>query len=309
MNKPLVIITAPAHPLLREKLLERSFDVLDQPTITYDELFAIIGSATGIVVTTRMMIDKPILDRASSLQWIARLGSGMETIDVDYAESKNIRCLSSPEGNRNAVAEHALGMLLSLMNHTAKSFFEVRQGIWLRKENTGTELSGKTVGIIGYGNTGSAFARLLAGFDVTVLAFDKYRTDFAAGYVKEASLEQVCRYAQVISLHLPLTPETLGFASRDFFNRLSEKPYFLNTARGLLVENKALIEAVEEERISGAALDVLENESLESLNPEEEAEFNFLANHPKVIITPHIAGYSQESRIGMCRVILEKLGF
>lgn len=309
MNKPLVIITAPAHPLLREKLLEQSYEVLDQPAITYDELYAIIGPATGIVVTTRMMIDKNILDSAKSLQWIARLGSGMETIDTDYAESKNIRCISSPEGNRNAVAEHALGMLLSLMNHTAKGFFEVKQRKWLRKENSGTELSGKTVGIIGYGNTGSAFARLLAGFGVKVLAHDKYRRGFASGYVKEASLEEVCRHAQVISMHLPLTSETRGFATAEFFNNLSEKPYFLNTARGQLVENKILIAALEEGRISGAALDVLENEELDTLSPREEAEFNTLINHPRVIITPHIAGYSMESREGMCRVILEKLGF
>lgn len=309
MNKPLVIITAPAHPLLKEKLLEHAFDVLEEPSITYQELISVIPNAVGLVVTTRIHIDKKLIDRASSLQWIARLGSGMETIDVEYAESRKIRCISSPEGNRNAVAEHALGMLLALMNNCARAFFEIKKKQWRRSENRGTELSGKIVGIIGFGNTGSAFAELLSGFNVTVLAYDKYRSGFASGYMKEASLEQVCRHAQVISIHLPLTPETTHFASYDFFNSLGQKPYFLNTSRGSVVETSALIRALDEDKISGAALDVLENEDLMNLSPRQEQEFNRLANHPNVIMTPHIAGYSYESHIGMCRVVLKKLGF
>lgn len=309
MNKPLVIITAPAHPLLKEKLLEHAFDVLEEPSITYQELISVIPNAVGLVVTTRIHIDKKLIDRASSLQWIARLGSGMETIDVEYAESRKIRCISSPEGNRNAVAEHALGMLLALMNNCARAFFEIKKKQWRRSENRGTELSGKIVGIIGFGNTGSAFAELLSGFNVTVLAYDKYRSGFASGYMKEASLEQVCRHAQVISIHLPLTPETTHFASYDFFNSLGQKPYFLNTSRGSVVETSALIRALDEDKISGAALDVLENEDLMNLSPRQEQEFNRLANHPNVIMTPHIAGYSYESHIGMCQVVLKKLGF
>jgi D-3-phosphoglycerate dehydrogenase len=309
MSKPLVIITAPAHPLLKEKLLEQAFDVLEEPSITYQELASIIPQAVGLVVTTRITIDKNLIDRASALQWIARLGSGMETIDVEYAESRKIRCISSPEGNRNAVAEHALGMLLALMNNCARAFLEIKKKQWRRNENRGTELSGKIVGIIGFGNTGSAFAELLSGFNLTVLAYDKYRTGFASGHVKEASLEEVCRYARVISIHLPLTPETTHFASYDFFNSLSQKPYFLNTSRGSVVETSALIRALDEDKISGAALDVLENEDLMNLSPRQEQEFTRLANHPNVIMTPHIAGYSYESHIGMCRVVLKKLGF
>jgi D-3-phosphoglycerate dehydrogenase / 2-oxoglutarate reductase len=303
-----VIVAAKCHEHLLSRLKQAGFETHYLPAINYTELQHEVKNATGLIVSARLSIDETVLREAQQLQWIGRLGSGLELIDVDYAQQKGIKVLSSPEGNRDAVGEHVLALLLNLMNRVTVSFNSVKEMKWLREENRGVELNGKTVGIIGFGNTGQAFAKKLSGFDVTILAHDKYYYAFGGASIKEASLEQVLKYSDVISLHLPLTHETLHYADESFFNSCEQQPYFINASRGKVHDTNAVINALKNGKIAGAGLDVLENENITGYTVQEQEQINWLCTQPNVIITPHIGGYSHESFYKMSKILADKLG-
>ncbi|NDA62448.1 MAG: hydroxyacid dehydrogenase [Chitinophagia bacterium] len=305
---PVVLITAPTHPCLQEGLQQAGYtiEVHERPNRAW--LLEQISRFTGMVISTHPQLDAALLEQAKQLQWIARLGSGMEHIDTVYAEKKGIRCISSPEGNCGSVGEHVLAMVLSLLRNIPISSGEVKQGIWIREMQRHEELSGKTIGIIGYGHTGAAFARLLEPFGVKVLAHDKYKSGFSNQYVRESTIEAVKEQADIISLHLPLTEETRWYADINFFEALQRQPLFINAARGGLVDTDALCMALERNKIGGAALDVLENEQLTTYSGKEREQLQYLLGHNRVLITPHIAGYSKQAFRKMSEVILQKLG-
>ena len=306
-----VIVTAAVHPFLLETLTQKGFEVCYEPTITYDQLSLQIPDAIGLIVTTRLQIDSKIIEAAKAIKWIGRLGSGMELIDTELAESKGILCMSSPEGNCTAVGEHSVGLLLNLMHRIHHAYGQIKMGQWVRDANRGDELTGKKVGIIGFGNTGTAFAKVLSGFDVEILAHDIHPSPLGSQqfpHINLVPLETIQAEAEVISLHLPLTPLTKHFANTHFFEALQKQPYFISTCRGGVTSNQSLLEALRQGQIRAAGLDVLENERLDSYNQAEKANLEALMALPNFILTPHIAGYSHEAYYKMSKILLEKLG-
>ncbi len=304
----MILITCPIDPILTDTLLSKGIAYRHEPSLKYDDLYEVIQEAEGLVISTSIAIDKNILDKATKLKWIGRLGSGMEHVDVTYANTKGIRCESSPEGNCGAVGDHTIGLLIALIRNICKSNTEVKQGRWERKVNTGIELSGKKIGIIGYGHTGTAFARRLRGFDVEVYAHDKYKKEFSDEFVKESSLEEIQSNCDIISFHLPHTRETVHYANKDFFKKIKHGTIIINTSRGSIIDSLALLYALENGKVNTAALDVLENEDASTFMLPENTIIRQLINHPKILVTPHIAGYTQEAQYKMAQVLLEKLG-
>jgi D-3-phosphoglycerate dehydrogenase / 2-oxoglutarate reductase len=277
---------------------------------TKEEIINNVHLYDGIVIRSRIKITKEIIDKASKLKFIARAGAGMENIDVEYAENKGIKCLHAPEGNRDAVAEHAIGMLLCLFNNLMRADKEVRQGKWIREGNRGIELMGKTVGIIGYGNMGSAFAERLKGFGVKVLVYDKYKNNFGNDVIIETTLEHIFEEADVLSLHTPLTDETHYLINDIFINKFKKNIYIINTARGKSLNTMDLVKSLKSGKVLGACLDVSEYEvvSFENLDAASLPEpFQYLSQSEKVILSPHIAGWTHESNEKIARILAEKI--
>lgn len=302
-----VLITDDVHPLLIDELHVLGYAADYRPAITYPETLELIAGYDGLVVNSKIMCHEELLKRAEGLKWIARLGSGMEVIDTGACRQRGIKYFNTPEGNRNAVAEHALAMLLNLMDRICKANSEVKSSRWNREPNRGEELGGKTVGIIGFGNTGEAFAKVLRGFDVQVLAYDKYRKGFGGGQVKEAAMEDLFAEADVISLHLPLTDETRLMVDESFFDCLKKPVYLINTSRGKVMKTTALLSALGSGKVKAAGLDVLENEKISDLNSEEKRWFEELVKNEQVLLSPHIAGWTFESKKKIAELVALKV--
>ncbi len=302
-----VIITDYLHPVLAEWLISKGFQVDILPDISNKELFAVIHQYDGLVLSTKILVTPKLIDAAVNLAFIARAGSGMENIDVAYAQAKNIIVINSPEGNANAVAEHAVAMTLSLLNNIVRADREIRGGIWLREENRGEEISGKTIGIIGFGHTGSAFAEKWKGFNVNILAHDKYKSGFGTDFIQEVTIREIQNLADIISFHLPLNDETHHYFNSTFLNGFEKKIWVINTSRGKVVSTKNLIEGLDSGKILGAALDVFENEKFYQLEGEDLELMQNLSGRHNIILTPHVAGWTHSSHYKLSQILAEKL--
>ena len=276
----------------------------------YRQVAELVSDYQGIILRSSIRIDANFIDSGSKLKFIARVGAGMENIDIPYAESKGIECINSPEGNRTAVGEHAVGMILNLFNNMNRADSEVRQGVWHREANRGIELEGKTIGIIGYGNMGSAFAQRLKGFGVSILAFDKYKTAYSDNYVLESDMNTLFEQCDIISIHTPLTAETNQLICHEWLNKFHKNIFIINTARGPILKTSDLVTNLKNGKVLGACLDVLEYEDLgfENLNKQNLPEaFRYLASAKNVILSPHIAGWTHQSNYKLSKVIADKI--
>jgi D-3-phosphoglycerate dehydrogenase len=298
------------HPVLQERLVRNGFDCIDATHFSMDDLLQRKNEVQGIVIRARFFLNTEFLSNFPNLSFIARSGSGLENIDAAYCKAHQIQLFNSPEGNRNAVAEHALGMLLALMNKLCKANEQINRGIWKREENRGEELDGKTVGIIGYGNNGAAFAKKLRGFDVKVLAYDKFKQGYGDAFVQESTLEAIFNTADVLSLHIPQNKETVAFVNEAFINSFKKPFYLLNLSRGKIVHTESLIKALESNKIKAAGLDVLEYESkdFESIFANQlPAAFQYLLDSDRVLLSPHVGGWTKESYFKLSDVLADKI--
>jgi len=303
------LITDYVHPSLIEGLEERGYVVDYDTSISMNNLPQIIHNYELIVINSKIKMFEDMIDRAILLKYICRLGSGLEIIDLEYAKVKGIHVINTPTGNNNAVAEHAMGMLLALSNNLIRSDRQVRQKIWQREENRGWELMGKTIGIIGFGHTGSQFAKKLSSWELNILSHDKYRKDYGQewDFVSQVSLEDILKESDIISLHLPLTEETRNYVDWQFINRCKDKVIIINTSRGKVVNTKDLVEALERGRVGGACLDVFENEKPHTYSQSEINTYTRLYSMDNVVLSPHVAGWTKESLEKIAHVILEKI--
>ena len=301
MNKVLFIDTT--HKYLIDQLEKKNIVCDFEFSKTKSQIEKIIAKYDGIVIRSRFKIDKKFIDAAKKLKFIARAGSGLENIDTKYAEQKKIKCINAAEGNKQAVAEHALALILNLFNKINQANNELKSGKWLREENRGIELSGKKIGIIGFGNTGSSFVNLLKNFDLELLVYDRYKQN----YEYKSSLKEIFEKAEILSLHVPLNDETKKYIDKSFINKMKKPFYLINTSRGQCVDTKALIRGIKENKVKGACLDVFEHEKTSFEKLKRNRDLTFLLNSNKTILTPHIAGWTTESYFKIAKILSEKI--
>jgi D-3-phosphoglycerate dehydrogenase len=301
-----ILIVDDIHPVFIEKAEVLGYTCDYRPLIKPGEALQIIGDYAGLVIRSKFSVDRAVIDIAKNLRFVCRAGAGMDNIDEDYAAEKGISLINAPEGNMDAVGEHAVGLLLALMNNFNIADAEIRAGSWKREANRGYELKGKTVGIIGYGFMGHSFARKLSGFEVNVIAYDKYKTGFSDQYASEVSMEEIVKRSDVLSLHVPLTAETENLVDDEYLFHFKKPIFFINTSRGKTAKVKAILNAIKQGKILGAGLDVLEVEKFPAL--AEQEWFDELRQSGKVILTPHIAGWTFDSYRRISEVMGDKLG-
>lgn len=300
-----ILIVDDIHPVFMEMAAAKGYQCDYKPTIKPDEALQILGDYAGMVIRSKFNVNKQVIDIAKNLRFVCRAGAGMDNIDEAYAAERGITLINAPEGNMDAVGEHAVGLLLSLMNNFNTADEQIRSGSWQREPNRGYELKGRTIGIIGYGFMGKSFAKKLSGFEVNVIAYDKYKTGFSDKYAREVSMEEIVKHSDVLSLHIPLTAETDGLVNEEYLFHFKKPIFFINTSRGKTAKVRAILEAIKQGKILGAGLDVLEVERFPSL--AEQEWFNELKQSRKVILTPHVAGWTFESYRKISEVMGEKL--
>ncbi|MEM6723409.1 MAG: NAD(P)-dependent oxidoreductase [Bacteroidota bacterium] len=308
-NNGKVLITDSVHPILLKGLAEAGFTCDYYPDISLTETRQRIDQYVGVIINSKIKVDRSFLDLSPQLEFIGRLGSGLEIIDLEYAATKGVAVYNSPEGNRNAVAEHLVGMLLALANNLLIADREVRQKVWLREKNRGFEISGKTIALIGFGHTGKAVARRLAGFQMNILAYDKYVTGFEGLFpqVVESDWQRIFEQADIVSFHLPLTDETKGLVDLAFLEQFQKPIVLINTSRGAVVNLKDLLIGIDRKMVIGACLDVYENEKPGTFSAEEEELYSKLYLLDNVVLSPHIAGWTHESKFRLARILLQKI--
>ena len=302
-----ILIIDEMHESILPMLEKEGHEVVYSPAIKRDEIIACVAGFDGLIIRSKTPMDRELLEKATKLKFIGRAGAGLDKIDLEYMAERGIRLFHAAKGNRDAVAEHAVGMLLALFNHVEKADQEVRKGIWDREGNRGHELMGKTVGIMGYGNMGKSFAHRLRGFKVNILAYDKYKMDFGDDFVQEVMWEKLKAEADILSIHVPLTSETKGFFTLKELQSFAKPFWLINTARGEVVSFKTLNEALDQGILRGALLDVLENEKFQKFTSAQKAEFEKLARRENVLFSPHVAGWTFESYQKINKVLAKSI--
>lgn len=305
ISKMKILIVDALHPVFKERAVSMGYQVDDFPQLSKEETLGIINQYHGIAVRTKFHIDRALLEAGIQLKFVARAGAGLDNIDEVYAKERGIQLINAPEGNCDAVGEHAIGMLLSLLNKLNKANREVRNGLWDREGNRGIELKGKVVGIIGYGHMGRSFAQKLSGFGVKILAYDKYMTGFSDQFVQEVSMEEIVKQVDILSLHIPLTKETRGMVNAEYLFHFKKPIFLINTARGEIVNTQAVLDAIQSGKILGAGLDVLEVEKFPQL--EQTLWFDALRSNEQVLLSPHVGGWTTGSYVKISEVLADKL--